>query len=50
MGVKLTHQQAQMLLLLVRRHATQNKRPPADQDLWRFYLEINGENSEWMLQ
>ncbi|MCG8025695.1 MAG: homocitrate synthase [Candidatus Thiodiazotropha endolucinida] len=50
MGVQLTREQAQMLLLLVRRHATQNKRPPADQDLRRFYLEINGENPEWTLQ
>jgi len=50
MGVQLTRRQAQMLLLLVRRHATHNTRPPVEQDLRRFYVEINGENPEWTLQ
>ena len=46
MGVPLTRPQAESLLLLVRRHAIQHKRPPVDQDLCRFYLEINGESPD----
>lgn len=49
-GMQLTRHQAGLLLHLVRRHTTQNKRPPANQDLHRFYLEVNGESLEWMLQ
>ncbi len=50
MGMSLTREQADSLLRLVRLHAMQTKRPPAVQDLRRFYLEINSESSEWMHQ
>ena len=50
MGMALTREQADSLLCLVRRHAMNNKRPPAAQDLRRFYLDINNENQEWMQQ
>jgi homocitrate synthase NifV len=50
MGVPLTRRQAESLLPLVRRHSAQNKCSPASQDLYRFYLEINGEDPEWLLQ
>jgi homocitrate synthase NifV len=50
MGLPLTRQQAESLLLLVRRHSVRFKRPPATQDLRRFYLEISGEASQWMAQ
>lgn len=48
MGIQLTRQQAESLLLRVRRYATRFKRPPADQDLRRFFIEINGGNPQWM--
>ena len=41
LGLALTRQQAVALLSLVRRYAVQHKRAPEDQDLRRFYLEIN---------
>jgi homocitrate synthase NifV len=44
MGIQLSRQQAESLLLLVRRHAMQHKRPPAEHDLRRLFLEINAEN------
>lgn len=47
MGVRLTRQQAETLLFLVRRHATKFKRPPADQDLQRFFVELNQEKPQW---
>ncbi|MGD8590951.1 MAG: homocitrate synthase [Chromatiales bacterium] len=50
MGMPLTRQQADSVLLLVRRHSVRYKRPPATQDLQRFYLEISGEASQWMAQ
>ena len=50
LGLQLTRQQAESLLLLVRRHSSQNKCPPAVQDLRRFYLEISGEVPVWMAQ
>jgi homocitrate synthase NifV len=50
MGMALSREQADSLLRLVRLHAMQNKRPPATQDLRRFYLEINSESQEWMHQ
>ncbi|MES9813442.1 MAG: homocitrate synthase [Candidatus Thiodiazotropha sp.] len=50
MDIQLSRQQAETLLLLVRRHAMQNKRPPVDQELRRFYLEINAESQERMQQ
>jgi homocitrate synthase NifV len=50
MGMALSREQAESLLLRVRRHAEQNKRPPAVQELRRFYLEINNESQEWMRQ
>ena len=43
LGMRLTRRQAASLLRLVRRHAINNKRSPVDQDLRRFYLEINQE-------
>jgi homocitrate synthase NifV len=50
MGMALNRKQAELLLRLVRRHATQTKRPPMAQDLRRFYLEIYSESQEWMHQ
>jgi homocitrate synthase NifV len=50
MGMALSREQAESLLIRVRRHATEYKRPPAPQDLRRFYLEINRESQEWMCQ
>jgi homocitrate synthase NifV len=50
MGMALSREQAESLLTQVRRHAIQYKRPPAEQDLRRFYLEINREPQEWMCQ
>jgi homocitrate synthase NifV len=50
LGLHLTRQQADTLLPLVRRHAINFKRAPKDSDLRRFYLQINGESSEWMPQ
>ncbi|MBT2972215.1 MAG: homocitrate synthase [Candidatus Thiodiazotropha sp. (ex Ctena orbiculata)] len=50
MGMALSRAQAETLLLLVRRHAVENKRPPAARDLRRFYLEIYSGNREWMRQ
>ncbi len=50
MGMALNREQAQSLLIRVRRHAVAHKRSPALQDLRRFYLEINGETEEWMHQ
>jgi homocitrate synthase NifV len=41
MGLSLTMEQAASLLLQVRQHAIKFKRPPAVQDLRRFYLTIN---------
>jgi homocitrate synthase NifV len=50
MGMALSREQAESLLHLVRLHAMQNKRPPAVQDLRRFYLQINHESQQWMQQ
>jgi homocitrate synthase NifV len=50
MGLPLTRQQAESLLLLVRRHSVRHKRPPASQDLHRFYLEISDEATPWIAQ
>jgi homocitrate synthase NifV len=50
MGMALSREQAESLLLRVRLHAMQNKRPPAARDLRRFYLEINKESHEWTCQ
>jgi homocitrate synthase NifV len=50
MGMTLDREQAQSLLVRVRRHAVEHKRSPAEQDLRRFYLEINSETQEWMHQ
>ena len=50
LGMALTRQQAEALLLLVRRHSVHNKRPPGAQDLRRFYLEINDETPTWAAQ
>lgn len=50
MGMALSREQAESLLRLVRLHAMQTKRPPAAQDLRRFYLEINSEGQEWTHQ
>ena len=46
MGLSLTGEQAVFLLHHVRQHAIKHKRPPAIQDLRRFYLEINQETME----
>ncbi|MGD8907833.1 MAG: homocitrate synthase [Chromatiales bacterium] len=48
MGMALNREQAESLLRLVRLHAMQNKRPPAVQDLRRFYLQINDGSQAWM--
>ncbi|MET0116828.1 MAG: homocitrate synthase [Sedimenticola sp.] len=50
MGVTLDRHQAELLLLLVRHHTAQTKRPPEDKDLRRFYLQINGEDQTWICQ
>ncbi len=49
-GVQLSREQAESLLLLVRRHAVQYKQPPMEQDLRRFYLQLNRENPSWVTQ
>lgn len=49
MGMHLDRIQAELLLGRVRRHASQFKRAPASEDLKRFHLEINTEESEWLL-
>ncbi|MES9990932.1 MAG: homocitrate synthase [Candidatus Thiodiazotropha sp.] len=50
MGMALSREQADSLLLLVRRHAVENKRSPAVKDLRRFYLEIYSGKREWLHQ
>lgn len=50
MGISLTREQAESLLLLVRRHAMQFKRAPVEMELRRFYLEIDQSQHEWMRQ
>lgn len=49
-GLTLDRCQAELLLLLVRRYATQNKRPPAEPELRRFYLELNKKMPERISQ
>lgn len=41
MNIQLTRQQAGFLLQRVRHYTTLHKRPPADQELRQFYLEVN---------
>lgn len=50
MGLTLKPEQAVSLLRLVRRHAMENKCPPAARDLHRFYLQINKGSKAWMHQ
>lgn len=51
MGLQLTRQQADSLLALVRRHATQHKKSPESHDLLRFYQQMNEKGPEsWPLQ
>jgi homocitrate synthase NifV len=50
MGVELSRQQAETLILLVRHHVAEYKRPPEDRDLRRFYAHIKEEDIEWMPQ
>lgn len=50
MGITLDRVQAESLLLLVRRHAMQNKRAPLEHDLRRFYLEMDHSHQEWVQQ
>lgn len=50
MGLTLDRQQAESLLLRVRRYAVRHKRPPEERDLRGFYREINGEGQEWIRQ
>ncbi|MES9965159.1 MAG: homocitrate synthase [Candidatus Sedimenticola sp. 20ELBAFRAG] len=50
MGVTLDRRQAELLLLQVRHHAAQTKRPPKDMDLRRFYRQISGEEQTWLHQ
>ncbi|MEW8076041.1 MAG: homocitrate synthase [Candidatus Sedimenticola endophacoides] len=47
MGMHLDRIQAELLLSRVRRHASTFKKAPAAEDLRRFYLEINREETEW---
>ncbi len=49
-GVQLNRDQAESLLLLVRRYAVEHKQPPMEQDLRRFYLQLNREDSTWVTQ
>ncbi len=44
MGVELSRQQAETLILLVRNHVAQYKRPPEGPDLRRFYAQIKEES------
>jgi len=44
MSINLTRQQAESLLLLVRRYTTLYKRPPADAELRQFYQDVNRAN------
>jgi homocitrate synthase NifV len=50
MGVELSRQQAETLILLVRHHVAEHKRPPEDRDLRRFYTQIEEETTEWVRQ
>ena len=50
MGINLDRRQAEAVLLRVRRHSVEHKRPPADTDLRRFYLEVNDRSGEWLHQ
>ncbi|MEW8659713.1 MAG: homocitrate synthase [Candidatus Thiodiazotropha endolucinida] len=49
-GMQLTRAQAESVLERVRQHAVEHKRTPDSRDLRRFYIEVNGENKEWMSQ
>ncbi|MCG7861682.1 MAG: homocitrate synthase [Candidatus Thiodiazotropha endolucinida] len=49
-GMQLTRAQAESVLERVRQHAVEHKRTPDSRDLRRFYIEVNGENREWMSQ
>jgi homocitrate synthase NifV len=46
MSIHLTRQQAESLLLLVRRYTVLHKRPPADQELRQFYFDVNQAHKE----
>ncbi len=50
MGVALSRQQAETLILLVRHHVAEYKRSPEDGDLRRFYAHIKEGDLEWMPQ
>ncbi|MES9966514.1 MAG: homocitrate synthase [Sedimenticola sp.] len=50
MGIQLTRAQADSVLERVRQHAVEHKRTPDSHELRRFYIEVNGENKEWMPQ
>ncbi|MBT3093382.1 MAG: homocitrate synthase [Candidatus Thiodiazotropha endolucinida] len=49
-GMQLTRAQAESVLERVRQHAVEHKRTPNSGDLRRFYIEVNGENKEWISQ
>ncbi|MEW8536706.1 MAG: homocitrate synthase [Candidatus Thiodiazotropha endolucinida] len=49
-GMQLTRAQAESVLERVRQHAVEHKSTPDSHDLRRFYIEVNGENKEWMSQ
>lgn len=49
-GMQLTRAQAESVLERVRQHAVEHKRTPDSRDLRRFYIDVNGENKEWMSQ
>ena len=49
-GFQLTRHQAESVLLRVRHHAMLNKRAPVDQDLRRFYLELNQDERQLIQQ
>ncbi|MBT3053701.1 MAG: homocitrate synthase [Candidatus Thiodiazotropha sp. (ex Codakia orbicularis)] len=49
-GMQLTRAQAESVLERVRQHAVEHKRTPDSRDLRRFYIEVNGENKEWISQ
>ncbi len=47
LGIQLIKRQAEILLTMVRRYSEQYKCAPQQQDLLRFYMELNVENSSW---
>lgn len=47
MGIHLNRAQALSVLNMVRHFSASSKQAPKDEDLRRFYVQVNGENMEW---